>query len=252
MCLAGLGGLSLAWRCRLQPWLTSSVEPGPDSEGGNAPFGSCNGLTQAWHGCESSLKAAKRGERLTLTNPPAAILCHRRSPVPERPRGPKRDGRLRGGSGAVPGREEASLGTSPRPQPTRTGAPPRASSPRPARGHSGQGQPHPPSPRQPPPLRPSRAAKPPNQKLFFPPPPALTQLLPAASVMHKPHPPRALLIGSPPPFWDGIGCGRAVSPLPAGGGRRERAKGGCARRPAPLRAGRVPYRRREPPHAPRG
>lgn len=123
MCLAGLGGLSLAWRCRLQPWLTSSVEPGPDSEGGNAPFGSCNGLTQAWHGCESSLKAAKRGERLTLTNPPAAILCHRRSPVPERPRGPKRDGRLRGGSGAVPGREEASLATSPRPQPTRQGLP---------------------------------------------------------------------------------------------------------------------------------
>lgn len=75
-------------------------------------------------GCESFLKAAKRGEGLPLTNAPAAILCHWRSPLPERPRRPEGEGRTsegqlrrharpRGGPTGAPRDTDDPLGPSP-------------------------------------------------------------------------------------------------------------------------------------------
>lgn len=211
---AGLGGTfqhgSAGW------------SPGHNSKGGNAPLISCKGLPQPRHRCQALLSAATR------PSPSPSPTLHRHllfqaEPWPGEACGPKRDRCLWGGSGAMPGREEAPrelLGTTGHPGPGRTKR--HAPAPAPAPG---------PGPRSRPGQwwriprhqgdRSSRAAKPPNQRVSSCP----GSSWPRPSCLLAPDWLTAFPLG-----WD----------WRLAGGTPPRTGGGCRERAAGARAGRLP------------
>lgn len=215
---AGLGGTF---------WHSSTGRsPGRDSEGGNTPLVSWKGLAQPRHRCQALLRAATRVSPSPSPSPPRHLMSHA-EPWPGETCGPKRARCLRGGSGAMGGHKEAPrqlLGTAGPPGRGRTER--RAPGPRPRqwrripRRHGDHT---------------SRAAKPPNQRLSSCP----SSSRPRPSCLRAPDWLTAFPLG-----WDWRLAGGTPPPCRR---RVSGASGGCARRPAPLRARTDRYRRREPP-----